>query len=83
LCSNRATVLIQGRRAPVVGRVCMDMSVVDVTDFPEVGVGERVVLFGEDRGQHLPVEEIADFAGTISYEILCGISPRVPRRAVH
>lgn len=82
LCSNRAQVLIRGRRYPIVGRVCMDMSVIDVTDGPEVQTGDRVVLFGSDGEAHIDVQEIADLAGTIAYEILCGISPRVPRVVV-
>lgn len=67
-------VLIAGRRAPLVGRVSMDMIAVDVTDFMEVAVGECAVLWGPG----LPVEEIAAHAGTIPYELLCAISQRVP-----
>ena len=79
LLSNQAEVLIQGKRMPVVGRVCMDMTLIDVSDLPQVQIGERVILFGEDQGQEINVCEIADKAKTLSYEILCGISPRVPR----
>jgi alanine racemase len=67
-------VLIDGRRAPLVGRVSMDMIAVDVTDVPPVRVGSSVTLWGRD----LPVEEIARHAGTIPYELLCGVSQRVP-----
>lgn len=67
-------VLIGGRRAPLVGRVSMDMIAVDVTDFADVAVGEGAVLWGPG----LPVEEIAALAGTIPYELLCSISQRVP-----
>jgi alanine racemase len=68
-----APVLIAGRRAPLVGRVSMDMITVDVTDLPEVSVGSTAVLWGEG----LPVDEVAAAAGTISYELLCGITRRV------
>jgi alanine racemase len=67
-------VLIDGHRAPLVGRVSMDMIAVDVTDLGEVHVGTPVVLWGEN----LPVEEVARHAGTIPYELLCGVSQRVP-----
>jgi alanine racemase len=68
-----APVLIAGRRAPLVGRVSMDMITVDVTDLPEVSVGSTAVLWGEG----LPVDEVAAAARTISYELLCGVTRRV------
>jgi alanine racemase len=71
-------VLVNGRRAPLVGRISMDMIAADVTDLPEVEVGTRCVLWG--RG--LEVTEIAAHAGTISYELLCGVRARVPREAI-
>jgi len=74
--SNRATVLIRGMRAPVVGRVCMDMTMVDLTGIPGARVGDEVVVFG---GSNLPVSEIADLLSTIDYEVVCMISKRVPR----
>jgi alanine racemase len=67
-------VIVDGQRAPLVGRVSMDMIAVDVTDLPPVRVGSSVTLWGRD----LPVEEIARQAGTIPYELLCGVSQRVP-----
>ena len=73
--SNKGHVMIGGKRAPIIGRVCMDQLSVDVSDIPTVAQGDEVILFGKD----LPVEEIAALAGTINYEIVCGISPRVPR----
>lgn len=66
-------VLIAGRRVPLVGRVSMDMITVDVTDLPELAIGSQAVLWGEG----LAVDEIAAAAGTISYELLCGVSRRV------
>ena len=71
--------LIKGKRAPVIGRVCMDQMAVDVSHIEGVGMGDEVILFGKD----LPVEELAGLCGTINYEIVCGISPRVPRIAVN
>ncbi len=77
--SNRGQVLIRGVRAPIVGRVCMDQCVVDVTHIPQVALYDEVVIIGSQGEQEIPVEEVAELAGTISYEILCGISARVPR----
>ncbi|HEX9501171.1 MAG TPA: alanine racemase [Thermoanaerobaculia bacterium] len=73
--SNNAEVLVRGRRAPVVGRVSMDLLTIDVTDVPEARFGDEVVLLGND----ISVEELATRAGTISYEVFCRISKRVPR----
>jgi alanine racemase len=78
--SNRGTALVRGRRAPVVGRVCMDLTMIDVTDVPGVADGDDVVLVGSQGSAALPAEEVADAAGTIAYDLLCGIGPRVPRR---
>ncbi len=72
--SNRGEVLVNGKRAPVVGRVTMDQIMVDVTEIPS-RIGDEVTLFGEN----LPVEEVAARAGTISYELMCALSSRVPR----
>lgn len=77
---NVAQVLVGGRRCPVVGVVCMDLCMVDVTDVDEpVEAGDEVVLLGGQRDQRITVEEIAAWAGTIPYEILCGFSERIPR----
>jgi alanine racemase len=76
--SNRGHMSVRGRLAPVVGRVSMDLTILDVTDVPGVELGDEVVLFG---GGGISVEDVAEAAGTISYEITCGISPRVPRVA--
>ena len=77
--SNRAEMLIHGRRVPVIGRVCMDQCMVDVTDVPDVGEGSTLTVFGEDDGELLSVNELAALAGTINYEIVCLLSKRVPR----
>lgn len=78
--SNRGVVLVRGRRAPVVGRVCMDLTMIDATEVPDAAEGDEVVLIGSQRDAVLSAEEVAEAAGTIAYEILCGIGPRVPRR---
>lgn len=78
--TNTAKALVRGERAAVTGTVCMDWIMLDVTDIPGVGIGDEVVLMGEDRqGNCIRTEELAGWAGTIPYEILCGISKRVPR----
>jgi alanine racemase len=78
--SSAGRVLVRGRAAPVVGRVCMDLTMVDVTDVPDVGEGDEAVVIGSQGAAAITVEEVAAGAGTIAYEILCGIGPRVPRR---
>lgn len=75
LLSNKACVLINGQKAPLVGRVCMDQLTVDVSDIENVKMGDEVILFGNE----LSVDVLADICDTINYEIVCGISPRVPR----
>ncbi len=75
LLSNNARVMVHGKYANLIGRVCMDQFMIDVTDIENVCEGDEVVLFGRD----LSVDELAQAAGTINYEIICGISPRVPR----
>jgi alanine racemase len=77
--SHRGSVLIQGRRAPIVGLVCMDMIMVDVTDLAPVQVGETVTLIGQQGGESIWADEVAGWIGTIPYEVLCGIGSRVPR----
>ncbi len=78
--SNGADVLIGGQRAPVRGRVCMDLTAVDVTDIPGVQVGDEVVLLGPQGHDLITANELAVLAGTIPYEILTSFSERVPRR---
>jgi alanine racemase len=77
--SNKGEVLIRERKVPIVGVVCMDLVMVDVTEVPGVSLGDDVVLMGSQGDKKITVEEIAEKTGTISYEVLCGISPRVPR----
>ena len=78
--TNRGEALIRGRRAKVAGTVCMDWIMLDVTGIPDVAIGDEVVLMGpDDQGNAIHGEELAAWAGTIPYEIFCGISKRVPR----
>jgi len=75
-----ADVLVRGRRAPVVGTICMDMMMADVTDVPGAALGDEVVLLGAQAGECVDADELASRLGTISYEILCNVGKRVPRR---
>ncbi|MCL2095434.1 MAG: alanine racemase [Oscillospiraceae bacterium] len=80
LLSNSASVIARGKQVPVIGRVCMDQSVIDVTDCENVKAGDIVTVFGFDvSGEHIPVEQAADMADTINYEVVCLIGKRVPR----
>jgi alanine racemase len=79
LFSNRGQVLVRGQRAPVVGRVSMDLTTIDVTDIRNVQQGDEVVLLGRQGGAEIGADEIAGWANTISYEIFTSISARVPR----
>ncbi len=77
--SNCGEVLIGGKRCKILGRVCMDQLVVDVTDIPDVNIGDEVVLIGKSGDDTITADEIASLGKTINYEIVCGISRRVPR----
>lgn len=79
LLSNKASVLLHGKRVPIVGRICMDQMMIDITDVSDVHEGDIVTLIGRDGNECITADEIAAYASTISYEIVCGISPRVPR----
>jgi alanine racemase len=80
--SNRAYVLINGRRAPVRGRVCMNIVMVDVTDIKGVKLGDEATLVGKDNGEYLSAEQIGEWAQSINYEILARMSPALPRISV-
>jgi alanine racemase len=80
--SNRANVIVRGAYAPVVGRVSMDLTLIDVTNIADVQVGDKVTLLGWDRehaGPSISAEDLARTSGTLSYEVTCGIGERVPR----
>lgn len=79
LLSSRGEVLIHGQLAPIVGRVCMDQSMVDVGRIPDVQIGDEVVVFGRQGEAVMPVEKVAAMFGTINYELVCLINERVPR----
>ena len=79
LLSNRGEVLVRGRRAPVAGRVSMDLVTIDVTDIEGVQAGDEVVLLGTQGGETVSAEELAAKTSTITYEVFCRISARVPR----
>jgi alanine racemase len=80
--SGQAQMLVRGHRCRVVGNITMDTSMLDVTDIPGVRVGEEVTLLGRHGGGEIGIHEMAGWAGTISYEVTCGISKRVPRFGV-
>lgn len=77
--SNRGLVLIRGRRAKIIGRICMDALMVDATDIADVEVGDEVVLIGKQANETINVHEVAKASGTISYEIISRLSSRLPR----
>ena len=77
--SNCGKVIIRGRLAPVIGRVSMDLTIVDVTEIPDVGLHDKVTVIGSDGDVSLFADEMSSTVGTISYEITCGISSRVPK----
>lgn len=77
--SNRGSMLVRGRRAPIVGRVCMDMCMLDVTDIEGVAEGDEVVIIGRQGDAEITADELAELCGTISYEVLSGLAARVPR----
>ena len=77
--SNKGWVLIHGQKAPILGRVCMDQFMVDVTEIGDVKKSDEVTLIGRDGDEFIGIEEIGDLCGRFSYEFACDISPRVPR----
>jgi len=80
--SSRGRVILRGKYAPIVGRISMDLTLIDVTAIPGADVGDDVILIGEFGDLEITAREHASLAGTIPYEILCGISKRVPRRYI-
>lgn len=80
--SNRGYVLIKGKKAPILGRVCMDQLMVDVTDIPEAEEYDEVVLLGNSGGETITAEELGDLSGRFNYEFVCAISDRVPRKYI-
>ena len=78
--SGRAQMLVRGHRCHVIGNITMDVSMLDVTDLPDVRAGEEVTLLGTQGRNTIDLYEMAGWAGTVPYEITCGLSKRVPRR---
>ena len=81
--TGKGCVLVRGQRAPILGRVCMDQIMVDVTDIPDAKVGDEVVLLGAQGNDMIDADEMAAWLGTISYEVICSPSKRIPRVYVH
>ncbi|MBF0103780.1 MAG: alanine racemase [Deltaproteobacteria bacterium] len=79
LVSNRGHAIIRGLKAPIVGNISMDLMAIDVTDIKDVELYDDVILIGQDGSEIIRVEDVATWAETISYEIICGLSVRVPR----
>lgn len=77
--SGKGEVLLGGRRVPILGRVCMDQFMIDATEVPGAKVGDAVTIFGRDGAEEITADEVASLAGTIGYEVVCGITERVPR----
>jgi alanine racemase len=77
--SNKGFVLVKDKRCPVVGRVCMDWVLIDITGIDGLSLGDEVILMGIGVSEGITVDEIAELTGTIPYEILCKISKRIPR----
>lgn len=77
--SNRGSMLVRGRRAPIIGRVCMDQTMLDVTGIPGVQEGDCVTVIGKDGGEEITVEEAAALAQSFHYEFLCDLGKRIPR----
>ena len=77
--SNRGAMLVRGKKVPVAGRVCMDLTMLDVGKVPQVHKGDEVVVFGEQGGESILVDDLAEQLGTIHYEVLCSAGKRVPR----
>lgn len=79
LLSGKADVLVKGKRCKIIGRICMDQLILDVTDVPDVKEGDIVTLIGKDGNEEITADELASLYDTIGYEVVCGISKRVPR----
>ena len=79
ILSNKASVLVRGKRAKVVGNICMDQCMIDVTDIEGVNLNDDVIIFGSDGNNTITVELVASLLGTISYEVVCSVGKRIPR----
>ena len=77
--SNKGYVLIRGKKAPILGRVCMDQFMVDVTQIEGVSFGDKVTMIGKDGNEILPVEVLSELSGRFNYEFVCDLGKRIPR----
>lgn len=77
--SNKGYALVRGKKAPIIGRICMDQFMMDVSDIPEVQEGDTVTLIGKDQNEQITVEELAELAQTFNYEFVCDLGKRIPR----
>ena len=77
--SNKADVIIRGKRCPIVGRICMDQMMVDVSDVDGVSLMDEVTLIGKDGDEEIKIEELGDISGRFNYELVCDLGIRVPR----
>ena len=77
--SDTGYVLIRGKKAPIIGRICMDQFMVDVSDIPEVKFGDKVTLIGRNQEEYLPVEKLSELSGRFNYEFVCDLGKRIPR----
>ena len=80
--TNKGYVLIHGKKAPILGRVCMDQLMVDATEIEDVQFGDRITLAGEEDGECVSIDELADLSGRFNYEFVCNIGKRVPREYI-
>jgi alanine racemase len=78
--SDKGYALISGKRVRIIGRICMDQMMLDVSELDNVKIGDVVTLIGKDTGEKITAEDIAELGNTISYEIICGFTPRVERK---
>jgi alanine racemase len=79
LLTHKAKVLIKGKEVAVIGKICMDQIMIDVSSIADLALGDEVTLIGKDSNREITVEELAQLAGTIPYELLCWIGDRVKR----
>ena len=77
--SNKGYVLIHGKKAPIIGRICMDQFMADVTEIEDVKEGDKVTLIGQDGDLSISVSELGDLSGRFPYELVCDIGKRIPR----
>ncbi len=83
ILSGKAKVLVNGHFADVVGNICMDQSMIDVTHIDNINIGDEVIIFGSDGNNTITVDSVAHLLGTINYEVVCSVSRRVPRAYIH